>query len=136
MSYNRTTEEEIQRISAPMIALANGPPFRFVDYERFKAKFGLMPDLCALVWNRIAVRLNNNPPRIEGFRLSVIHILYALFFLKVYPTACQAVTTLGRPVGLHQFRRPAYFVIRQIAALSSEVVSEEISSLDSAFLTS
>ena len=119
-----------------MIALANGPPFHFVDYERFKAKFGLMPDLCALVWNRIAVRLNNNPPRIEGFRLSVIHILYALFFLKVYPTACQAVTTLGRPVGLHQFRRPAYFVIRQIAALSSEVVSEEISSLDSAFLTS
>ena len=125
MTYRTTTEEEIQRISAPLISLANGPPFRFVDYERFKAKFGVMPDLCALIWNRIVVRLNRNPPRIEGFSLSVLHVLYALFFLKVYPTVRQAVTTLGRSVGMNQFRKAALFVVQQIAALSSEVVSDK-----------
>ena len=78
-----------------MIALDNGPPFCFLDYKCFEAKFGLMLDVCALVWNRMVKRLNDNPPHIEGFHLSVIHILYALFFLKVYPTARQAVTTLG-----------------------------------------
>ena len=123
MVFDTTTEEEIQRVSASMIG-SRGPPFRFVDYERFRGKFGITPDLCALTWNRIVRKMNAKPPRIEGFNLSVVHILYGLFFLKMYPTARQSVTVLGQAVGLHQFRNSSIFVIRQIAALSNEVVSK------------
>lgn len=122
-NYQFTSVEEIKRLSAPMIASNNGAAFRSIDYERFKSKFGVTPDVCSLVWNEIATKLNSVPP-IPGFSLlRPIHILFALFFLKVYPTVRQAVAALGRTVGTNQFRKYAYFIIRQIAALNEDVVS-------------
>ena len=122
-NYPTITEEEIKTMSAPMIG-SNGEAFRTIDYERFKAKFGVEPTICTMAWNLIVTNLNAWPP-IKGFsRLRPQHILYALFFLKCYPTACQITPNLGRNVGTRQFRNYAYFLIRQIAALTSQVVSK------------
>lgn len=122
-NHPTTTEEDIKAMSGPLIG-SNGAAFRPVDYERFKAKFGVEPTICTLAWNRIVANLNNHPP-IEGFScLAPHHILYALFFLKCYPTARQTTPNLGKNVGTRQFRHYAYFLIRQIAALSSQVVSK------------
>ena len=127
MAYQFTTEEEIKTLSQPLIGADNDPPavFRAVDYERFKAKFGVRPDLAVQVWNMIASKLNNHPP-VKGFlHLNPMHLLYALFFLKVYPTARQATSLLGCRAGTHQFRNYASFVVRRVASLSDQVVSKQ-----------
>ena len=58
MVFDTTTEKEIQHVGAQLIGF-HGPPFQFADYERFRAKFGIMPDLCAvLTWNKFVARMN------------------------------------------------------------------------------
>ena len=125
--YHFTSVEELKELSKPMIcSTAPVGEFRVIDFERFRAKFGVTPTICAQVWNRIVSNLNIHPP-VPGYsRLNAVHILYALFFLRVYPTTRQCITTLGRTVGQNQFRKYGYFVIRQIAALSDEVVSKNL----------
>ena len=120
-----TTVDEQKELSKPMIgSAAPVGVFRVSDSERFKAKFGVTPEISTDVWNMIASKLNDNPP-VDGYsRLQPVHILYGLFFLKVYPTTRQCIATLGRTAGQNQFRKYAYFVIRQISALSEQVVSE------------
>ena len=126
MNVTTTTEREIKVLSAPMIGSANGEHFLSVDYERFKAKFGITPEICSEVWNQIAEKLNCIS-QIRGLSLlGPEHILFALFFLKVYPTVRQATGTLGRSVGHRQFSKYAHFVIRQIAALYDDVVSKSV----------
>ena len=72
----------------------------------------------------IVQRLNKKTP-LKGFsRLSEVHIMYGLFFLKVYPTARQSVGTLGQNVGQNQFRKYSSFIVRMIASLSDDVVSK------------
>ena len=127
MNIATATVEEIKVLSAPMIGSTNGAAFRAVDYERFKAKFGVTPDVCRLVWNQIAQKMNGMAPQIQGFSLlGPEHILYALFFLRVYPTVRQAVGALGRSVGTRQFVKYANFMVRQIASLFDEVVSKSV----------
>ena len=119
----RTNEEEIKVLSKPLIGSPVGLAFRAGDRERFKAKFGISTNLCSLVWNKMVEILDL---RMHGFRLlSPLHLLYGLFFLKVYPTSRQAIGTLGSSVGQHLFTKYAKFIIRQIAALKSHVVSEK-----------
>lgn len=123
MPYLYVTELELQTLSKPMIG-SYGPGFRITDHERFKAKFGVTTELCTLVWNMIVRRLNQKPA-VKGFcRLTPTHVLYGLFFLKAYPTALQSVATLGNSVGQNQFLSYAKFIIRSIAALSNDVVSD------------
>lgn len=116
------TESEIKVLSLPLIGSVH-PNFRQIDHERFKAKFGLPVDLCVLTWNRIVQQMRENDISIKGYSLKPVHILYALFFMRCYPTARQTIATLGHDMSLLTFRKYAYFVVRQIAALSDEVVS-------------
>ena len=126
MNYQITTEEEIKLLSAPMIGSNNGALFQATDYQRFKAKFGVTPDVYSLVWNKMIERLNNFEPT-PGFSLiSPVHILYALLFLRVYPTVRQAVGTLGCSIGTNQFGKYFHFVIKQIAGMHNDVVSNNI----------
>ena len=97
--YPTVTEEELQTLSKPMIGLNHPGGFRAIDYDRFKAKFGVTPKICSMVWNLVVSNLNQRP-RIKGFnRLSPEHVLYALFFMKCYPTSRQAIGALGKMIG-------------------------------------
>ena len=59
--------------------MSNSHVFQPVDRERFKAKFGISPLVCTVVWNRIVMRLNRVDRDIPGFNgLHPIHIYYAL----------------------------------------------------------
>ena len=123
MSY-RTDENTIKTLSKSMIGSPPGLDFRFTDYERFKAKFGITTELCALLWNKMVKTLDLGPSN-KGFsRLSPVHLLYGLFFLKVYPTSRQSIGSLGVSVGQHQFSNYAKFMIRNIAALKNDVVRQ------------
>ena len=122
MPIPAVSESEIKLTSLPFIGSAD-PTFRKIDHKRFKAKFGVTSVLCARVWNLIVSNLNESQIDLTGYHLLPEHIFYALFFLKCYPTARQTVATLGRDVGLKKFRKYVYFVIRQISALSKQVVS-------------
>ena len=120
--YSTATEEDVETLSKPMIGSNHPGGFRTIDYDRFKAKFGVTPKVCSMVWNLVVSNLNQRP-RIQGFnRLNPVHILYALFFMKCYPTSRQAVGALGQIIGQNQFRIYSQFVIRQIASLKSQVV--------------
>ena len=125
MALSTTTDEEIKSMSAPMIGFI-GPDFSRLAHEAFKAKFGITVGLCTKVWNMIVATLNaDGASAVAGFcRLSVIHILYGFFFLRMYPTSRQATATLGKAVGRNQFQKYAQFIIRRIAGLSNEVVSK------------
>jgi len=48
--------------------------------RRFKSHFGTSPLICSLLWEIVAL----HP---QGEKLSPIHILWTLYFLKVYPTS-------------------------------------------------
>ena len=110
VQYPTTNDDEVKAVSKPLIG-STGPDFTFVDHEAFRAKFGITVPMCTKVWNMVIQKLNCIPP-IQGFgRTSVLHILYALFFLKMYPTARQATSTVGRSVGRNQFQRYAKFFI-------------------------
>ena len=103
-NYSFTTVGEIKELCKPMIAsTAAAGEFRVIDYERFEAKFGVEPTICTEVWNMIVSNLNAHPSVVGMSRLEPTHILYALFFLKVYPTVRQCIRTLGRTVGQNEF---------------------------------
>ena len=122
-NFRRSTENEMKILSLPMIQ-SNSPSFRPIDYERFKAKFGVTVTVCTITWNMVVSKLNRYP-HIRGYRfLSPHHLLYALFFLKCYPTARQAIGSLGQYIGLNSFRKYSYFMIRQVASLSNQVVRQ------------
>ena len=99
------------------------PNFREIDHKRFKAKFGITVDVCVQTWNRMVQQMRDYDIDLKGYSLKPVHILYALFFMRCYPTARQIIATLGHDLSLATFRKYAYFVIRQIAALSDQVVS-------------
>ena len=121
--FRTTNEAEMKRLSLPMIG-SNNPSFRPIDYQSFKAKFGVTVTVCTQVWNMVVTKMNQYP-QIEGYcLLGPDHLLYALFFLKCYPTTRQATGFLGQLIGLNSFRKYAYFMIRQVASLSDEVVSK------------
>lgn len=71
-------------LSAPMIGATNGALFGPMDYQSFKAKFGVTPSVCNLVWNMIVSRLNSHGKTPKGgfSKLKPSHILYGLFFLR------------------------------------------------------
>ena len=124
MNYPTTDVEEVKLTSKPLIGSV-GIDFSMNDHERFKAKFGVTVQNCTHVWNMIVSKLNRTTIEPGFGRLTVVHILYALFFLKMYPTSRQATATLGRNVGRNQFQKYAQFLIRKIAGLSNEVVSKK-----------
>ena len=121
MNIQTVTEYEVRVLSLPLIGSLD-PNFCSIDHDRFKAKFGVTTELCAKTWNLMVANLRKNHVDLSGYRLNPVHILYALFFLRCYPTARQTVGTLGHSLSLVTFRRYAYLVVRQIAALSEEVV--------------
>ena len=127
MRFPTVTVESIQALSLPLIGGFTGhfdQPFRPIDQERFKAKFGVTVVVAVQVWNAIISNLNEAEVPPKGYEnLRPVHILYALFFMKCYPTVRQSVGTLGHNVGINNFRKYSYFVIGQIAGLSDEVVS-------------
>ena len=116
------TEYEIRALSLPLIGSLD-PNFCPIDHNRFKAKFGVMTELCAKTWNLMVENLTENDVDLTGYCLNPVHILYALFFLRCYPTAHQTVGTLGHSLSMVTFWRFVYLVIRQIAVLSDKVVS-------------
>ena len=79
-AYPTTTNEEVMTMSKPLIN-SIGPGFSAIDHERFKAKFGVRVEICTRVWNMIILKLNKSPAMTGFGRLSVVHILYGLFFL-------------------------------------------------------
>lgn len=109
----------------PFIAAPNAE-YRAIDYERFKAKFGVNTTICTTLWDMIATKLNSMASDIyRPFRdyIQPQHLLFALFFLKVYPRERQVAGSLGVHVGRGCYRKWSHFVIRMIAFLSNDVVS-------------
>ena len=123
MSIQPVTEREIKQLSLPLIGALDALNFRRIDHERFKAKFGVTVELCVKAWNLMVSNLNKGHIDLKNIRLRPVHVLYALFFLKCYPTHRQTTSNLGHGLNMATFCKYSYFVIRQVAALSDEVVS-------------
>ena len=110
MSIQTVTEREIRQLSLPLIGSLN-VNFRRIEHERFKAKFGVTVELCAMTWNLMVSNLNMGSVDLTYICLRPVHILYALFFLKCYPTAHQTTANLGHSPNMRTFRKYTYFVI-------------------------
>lgn len=122
--YLTTTEDDIEAMSHSMLGMRSNQLFNRVHHERFKMKFGVTVEVCVLVWNRMVNRLNRYPYGNEYDNLNPMHMLYALIFLRMYPKSRQINGLLDKTVCHKSFKKWTSFVIRAIAALSSEVVSQ------------
>ena len=125
MVYATSSENEFKQFSLKLIGAIDIPSvndFRAIDYERFKATFGVTPSVCAIAYNRMVSYLRRHPARPAFDRLSPIHMLWALYFLKQYPRQRQVATILGR-VSFVTFRKWTHFVILNLANMKDEVVS-------------
>ena len=87
--------------------------------RRFKAHFGVDPNLCVTIWNRIA---NNgafvyfttmHPPNPK-------HLLWALLFMKLY-SSVSVLASMCR-VDDKTFRKWTWFYVDAIAALDEQLV--------------
>lgn len=123
--YPYTDICEIKEVSYRMIG-ACSPVFTATDHENFKIKFGVTVYVCALAWNRMVTKLNGIGHRMEDseFRsLKVMHILYALLFLRMYPKSRQLNGLFDEPVMSKTFRKWCYFVINALEGIYDDVVS-------------
>lgn len=123
--YPYTDIREIKEVSYRMIG-ACSPVFTATDHENFKIKFGVTVYVCALAWNRMVTKLNGIGHRMEDseFRsLKVMHILYALLFLRMYPKSRQLNGLFDEPVTSKTFRKWCYFVINTLEGIYDDVVS-------------
>lgn len=78
-----------------------------VANRKFKAFFGITPEVCQICWNNIE---GNRPP---GSKL--IHLLWALLFLKVYKTEEVHAALTG--VDMKTFRKWSWIFIDLISNL-------------------
>lgn len=129
--FKHANEADFQQLSRPLIGSAGvaDDEFRRIEQERFKTMFGVTPSLCTLAWNMIVSNLNvDDAINNEGdlfkhfYRLKPLHMLWALYYLKVYPRERQISSVVGR-VCRNNFRKYTFFVIKQLADLKHEVVS-------------
>ena len=123
--FRNSTTADFRQTSRTMIGSRNveDNEFRGIDFARFKATFGVEPEVCSIVWNKMVALLNEYPPNETRYdNLHPMHMLWALFYLKMYPTARQISSVVGK-VCKDNFRFWTRFVIDSIGALGDEVVS-------------
>ena len=58
--------------------------------ELFSAHFGASPDICVLLWHE------STPHDPSGGKMRPVHLLWALYFLRCYPTEEQLEATVHR----------------------------------------
>lgn len=101
---------------------------------RFRAFFGCGAAIALVCWNRL-VYYELLPQEIDA---SILHFLWALFFMMVYPGDKAASTTAGGSEGAidpKTLRKYVWPMIRAIARLESQVVSFVCTSMHIILLT-
>lgn len=120
----RITEDEMKAISAPFIN-ANRFAFTGVDYDHFRAMFGVSTTVATIVWNMIVEKLNSMPMntyRLLRATFRPKHLLYGFIFLKIYPRERQISGISGVSIGRDTYRKWSQFAIRMISSLFDQVV--------------
>lgn len=81
--------------------------------RRFFSAFGTSPTVCSIIWTFLEPTVNR--------WASPDHLLWSLFFLKVYPTEAIGSST----VGVHEktFRKWVWFFVEAISYLETDIVS-------------
>ena len=83
-------------------------------WDHYKAHFGVMPGVVSIVWKMLASR-QDTP------KLKPKHLMWALLWLKVYPSERVIETLLNADRG--SIRSWVPFTIKAIASLKKQVVS-------------
>ncbi len=124
--YPYAIVNDFQHLSRKMIGSSGLPndEFRPIEHEKFKATFGVTPEVCSLVWNMIIDSLNDNPVDAKYDNFIPVYMLWSLYFLKMYPTQRTMASVVG-PVCPKNFRYWTSFCIKMIASLSNEKVSKK-----------
>lgn len=132
------TQQDFEQLSRPLIGSAGiaDNVFRPIEQDRFKTMFGVTPSVCTIAWNMVASDINIEAAAAEAGvnhqddndrsrstdRIAPLHMLWALYFLKVYPKERQIASVVGR-VCRKNFRNKVFIVIQKLAELQNEVVS-------------
>ena len=74
-NFRRLAENEMKILSLPMIQSNLPASFRPIDYERFKAKFGVTVTVCTITWNMVVSKLNRYPCIKGNHLLGPSHLL-------------------------------------------------------------
>lgn len=122
--YPHATELDFKQLSRRLIGsegIANDD-FRPIEEEKFQSMFGVTPTVCSIAWNMIISMLNEDPADSEYDKLSPMHMLWTLYYLRCYPKERQISSVVGR-VCRNNFRKWVCFLIPSIAGLDNEVVS-------------
>lgn len=84
------------------------------------AHFGTMPEQCVWIWNEL------NPCRTMGKSAHPRHLLWALYFLRVYPTEKMGRSAVAESTGHvdeKTWRKWTQIFVKAISFLESRVVS-------------
>lgn len=91
-------------------------PFNNTDNRRWFSSYGVSPDLCCVIWERLDV--NTTFPSGTEYK----HLMWALYFLKVYGTETQNANYSGG-VDEKTFRKWSHLFVEAISYLEGSVVS-------------
>ena len=97
-SFARCASEMMRRAQESSVAIAN---------RRFRGLFGVSPDICAAIWNKLRMLL----PR----GAAPAHLLWALLFLKNYST--EHVNSVIAGVDEKTFRKWCWAFVKLISNL-------------------
>ena len=84
------------------------------DKRRFRASYGVSPEVCTQVWQMIYHSL--------PMLLTFDHLLWALLFMKIYATESVLAGSVG--VDEKTYRLHVWTVIKSISNLKGNVVSQ------------
>lgn len=102
------------------------------EMTRFKAMFGTGPDNCARIWAMI------DPFASMPAGVQVVHLLWALMFLKLYDSE-SVLSSLaggsGEAVDEQTFRKWCWLFVGEISHLQYRVVSEHSNGTSLTLLT-
>lgn len=93
---------------------------RTVFWRRFRSHFGVSPQACTMLWNKIAESHMINIPAAASPK----HLMWALLLMKGYATENQNAAKVA--VDEKTFRKWSHTFVLAIARLSKEIVSEQL----------
>lgn len=109
-----TTEGHVRLAARPIIGRARDAPIR-----DFVSLFGVSPMVCAAIYNHMCGRpAPPSPP------VSLIHLLWALSFLKTYQTEAVQIGMVagGGAVSRRTYRKRVWQVLERLASQAATVV--------------
>jgi hypothetical protein len=100
-------------------AAAGGVATR-TEEDRFRAKFGTSPAICAALWHK----LEPETTMLKGAR--PMHLLWALMLMKIYATEA-VLSVIAGGVDESTFRKWSWEFVEAVSYLESSVVSDNLS---------